>query len=616
MIPRKSIAFFMHDLAGGGVERMRLALAREFITRGYSVHLVVVSATGPLLKDVPAGVNIVDLASDRVSGVTLKFRRWVCQVRPAIVVSSLDHNNIVALLAFTLCRSTSRLIICQHNTLSSELRLGWRYRLVPMLYWLLKGMADGVVAVSNGVAEDLTNIAGIARNRITVIPNPVINYEAVPITGADVPHPWFKDTEVPVFVFAGRLVAQKDPLMLIDAFTRRLAFGPARLVILGDGVLRSDTLIAVENAGIRTSVLFTGFVKQPLQWIIHAEALLLTSRYEGFGNVIVEALACGTPVVSMDCPHGPSEILAGGRFGILVRPGDTDGFARAMMEGLRKRFPSDELRARGREFTVSHAADLHEKLFADVDSRLPPQVFGLTFSRDSATAIGARIANAAPSSINLIVTVNIDHIRHLKRAAFYRACANAYLVCADGWPIAAYAGIRCAAPWRRVTGCDILHAFMANEMLVKQKVFAILESATTARALETWLAAQGIDQNWSIEVAVQGFANDPTEQFRVARAIKASMAAVIIMTIGAPVSEVFIDLHRDVLPPCWVLCVGQALRVELGLVSRAPKAWRLLGLEWAWRCTKEPKRLPLRYLRDLLWFPLAIINDVLLAKES
>jgi N-acetylglucosaminyldiphosphoundecaprenol N-acetyl-beta-D-mannosaminyltransferase len=150
-------------------------------------------------------------------------------------------------------------------------------------------------------------------------------------------------------------------------------------------------------------------------------------------------------------------------------------------------------------------------------------------------------------------------------------------------------------------------------MSVKRKVYAIVESAKTARALEIWLIGQGIDRNWNIEVAITNFASDPAEQIRVARAIKASMAEVLVMTIGAPASEVFIDLHRDVLPPCWALCVGQALRVELGLVSRAPKAWRVLGLEWAWRCKKEPKRLPLRYLRDLVWFPRAIFNDIFVA---
>ena len=593
---------------------MRLALADEFDRRNHDVYLVVVNARGPLLSCVPSGVKIVNLDAHRTLAATLKLRRWISTVRPDVVISSLDHNNIVALMAFMFNGNISRLIICQHNALSSELRLGWRYRLVPYLYWLLQDVAGGIVAVSAGVADDLAFVSGIARRRITVVPNPVISSSNFVDSGGSKPHPWFADRAVPVFVFIGRLVPQKDPLMLIEAFIRRLARGPARLIVLGEGALQPAMIMAAQRAGALPHIFFAGFVAEPLQWLAHAHVLLLTSRYEGFGNVIVEALACGIPVISTDCPHGPSEILDGGTYGVLVKPGDAGAFALAMAGDLRARFPAEILRARGRSYTVSHSADHVEKLFIDCPHR-GAKAFGLTFCSDGPTIIGAQIARQSPSGVNLIVTPNVDHIRLFQQPAFFKACSAAHMVCADGWPIALYAGLRRATRWSRVTGCDILHAFMADEALPDRKVFAVLESAATARALKAWLSNRGI-KNWVIEVAVTNFADDLASQMRLANRIKTAMADVVIMTIGAPVSEIFIDTHRTDLPHCWALCVGQAMRVELGLVARAPKAWRVLGLEWAWRCIKEPKRLPLRYFRDLLWFPRAIFNDMRLVRES
>ncbi len=525
------------------------------------------------------------------------------------MISSLDHNNIASMVACMGAGPAVRLVICQHNALSAELALGWRYRIVPWLYWLLQRSADAIVAVSEGVAEDLAATAGLRREAISVIQNPVIERQRFAAC-APPPHPWFTDDGGPVFIFAGRLVPQKDPLALVTALAVRLGYGPARLIVLGDGPLRGAMADAADRAGIRSSILFAGFVAEPLPWMSHAHALLLPSRYEGFGNVIVEALACGTPVVAMDCPHGPAEILAHGKYGVLVPPGDTRAFGMAMCEDLRATFPADLLRARSQDFTVDRAARLHVALFDQWPPYAGRRAFGLGFARSNAAEIAARMATEIPGTTKLVVTPNVDHVRLLKDAAFNTAYGSADIVCADGWPVALYAALRRAAPWRRVTGCDILHALIAQQGTACRRVFAVVECQITARALRHWLLARGLDGNWSITVAERHFAQGQAAQRALAGAIAAIRPDIVILTLGAPVSEIFVYRYRDMMPPCWALCVGQALRVEIGVTKRAPRFWRWLGLEWAWRCVQEPSRLAPRYIRAAGWFPFAVMLDL------
>jgi N-acetylglucosaminyldiphosphoundecaprenol N-acetyl-beta-D-mannosaminyltransferase len=282
----------------------------------------------------------------------------------------------------------------------------------------------------------------------------------------------------------------------------------------------------------------------------------------------------------------------------------------AMCEDLRARFPADLLRARGQDFTVDRAAGLHVALFKKWPPYAGRRAFGLGFVRCSAVEIAARMATESPAAAMLVATPNVDHVRLLKDTSFRTAYGAAEIVCADGWPVALYAAWRRAAPWRRVTGCDILHALVAHPDTARRRVFAVVESHRTARSLHYWLRARGLDRNWSITVAEQALARDAAAQRALAGAIAALRPDILIMTLGAPVSEVFVHRHRDALPPCWALCVGQALRVEIGVTGRAPGFLRWLGLEWAWRCTQEPWRLAPRYIRAAGWFPWAVLLDL------
>jgi len=599
--PLPSVAFFMHDLSGGGVERMRLRLAAALAGRGHAVTLIVQSHRGALRSAVPASIELVDLATPRTWAAVGPLIAVLRERRPDILVSSLDHNNIAALCARIIVGGGTRVVICQHNALSVEATTDWRYRLVPVLYRVLARWADDIVAVSQGVANDLAASAGLHRSRINVIYNPVLNEPECEDTST-APHPWLTNQSVPTFLFVGRLVPQKDPLLLLRAFALRLQVGNARLIILGEGPLAYSLQQECFNLGISDAVHFAGFVQRPGLWMEHAAALVLPSRYEGFGNVIVEALAHGTPVIATDCPYGPSEILAGGRFGWLVPVGDKARLAAAMADDPRGSFPKYKLKRRARDFSIDASTNRHQMLFDRIERRRARPVFGLTFSRLTATQISKHIVSHAPAGVvRSVVSQNLDMLRLMReQPAFAEASRTASIVCADGFPVAIYARLRGAASGPRVTGCDVFHAFAATAADHRKKTLVVAESGRTAGKLREWARARDLFGLWDAVVAPEKLLDDPEAQIALAIRIAEHAPDILVMTLGAPTSEIFLHRYRAILPPCWALCCGQAVRVELGLARRAPPIIERINMEWAWRLAHEPRRLAPRYFRDAL----------------
>ena len=605
-----SVAFFMHDFSGGGVEAMRMNLAAALVALGYEVSIIVVNSSGPVKTRVPTSVKVIDLQSTSFLQTVVRLRRYVLNHHPDILISSLDHNNIAALCTRIQARPKTQIVICQHNALSEEVSLGWRYRLVPLCYWALQSYASAVVAVSDGVANDLIETAHLRRDRIRVIFNPVIDGRFLAQVAAPPPHPWLSQTDVPVFVFVGRLTLQKDPVALVLAFSQYLKTKPAKLILIGEGELREDINRLIQNEGLAAHVFLAGYVEEPACWISRATALVLTSRYEGFGNVLVEALACGTPVIATDCRHGPREILADGKYGTLVKVGDTCGLAQAMLSNPRRRYSPEFLRSRGELFTAIQAAKAHDVLFSQILRPSSQKVFSLDFARQTTAEVAEIVGSTHPSRALTIVTPNIDHIRLLRLKEFRTACLNAEMICADGWPVALFVKIRTGLPLRRVTGCDVLHGFLAGGFATQRRVAAVVESAKTAEALGRWLAEHSFDGKWTVHVAPNGLNTNTDAQDHLVQQLAAEQPEVLLLTLGAPVSEIFAFRHSAKLPPCWILCVGQALRVEIGIATRAPSTWQRLGLEWAWRVMNEPRRLSVRYLQDIAWFPCAMMLDI------
>lgn len=362
-----SAAIYIHDLSPGGVERQCLVLARELRGRGINVALIVHQLRGELLPLLPEGVPVINLQARRTLHDVVKLRRYLRKVRPDILMANVDHNNIAAALAKSLAGTTTRLVICQHNPISAGFHatVNWKHRLVPMCYRLLSRTVDHAVAVSNGIARELVHQAGLSPSKVSTIYNAVIGDEFEALSQAPVQHPWLAARDCPVFVTAGRLVEMKDHRNLLRAFALHHRRRKARLIILGAGPMMDELRDFAASLGIGDRVAFQGFVQNPLPYMRAADAFVLSSRSEGFGNVLVEALGCGTPVVSTDCPHGPADILARGEYGLLVPPRDPVALANALGQVLdeRERWPVEKLKQRAASFGYGSCADCYLRLF-------------------------------------------------------------------------------------------------------------------------------------------------------------------------------------------------------------------------------------------------------------
>ena len=225
--------------------------------------------------------------------------------------------------------------------------------------------ADVLVGISPDLSEGLSGITGIPAERIHTVYNPIVSTEVLRKAEAPSGHAWLDGSGRPVILAAGRLVEEKGFCILLSAFAMLLTRRRARLIVLGKGSQLSALLSQAEELGIREHVDFPGFVANPYSFMARADLFVLSSRVEGLPTVLVEAMACGCPVVSTDCPFGPAEVLEGGRLGELVPVGDARALADAMDLALNK--PPDPRPAPRRAgfFGVDRAVDRYEALLLD-----------------------------------------------------------------------------------------------------------------------------------------------------------------------------------------------------------------------------------------------------------
>ncbi len=332
---RTRIAIFAPSMAGGGAERGAVKLAEGLVRRGFGVDLVLATAEGPRLDEVPADVRVVDLGARRVVGSLPALVRYLRREKPQGLASVLDHANVVALWARKLGRYSGRVVVIEQNTLSEAARNGKsrRDRMMPRLVRRFYPWADYVVGVSEGVTEDLAQFVSLPAEKLRVISNPIVAPEIEELARAPVDHAWF-DGGGPVFVAAGRLRPQKDFPTLLRAFSLVRAKRPVRLLILGEGPERERLEALARELELSGDVSLPGATTNPYAYMARSTAFILSSRWEGLPTVLIEAMSCGAPVVATDCPSGPREILADGRFGALVPVGDVQALAAAMDDAL------------------------------------------------------------------------------------------------------------------------------------------------------------------------------------------------------------------------------------------------------------------------------------------
>ena len=361
----KKILILLPDLRGGGAERLHIHLANHWSSLGAKVDFALMSQRGELVTLIPKGSSIVDLGANRIRDVTLPLARYLKRARPDVVIAAMWPLTSVAVISWFLAGRPGRLYLSDHNQLSvSCLR---ELNISPLTLRVVMGLtyslATGLIAVSKGVKQDMCRLGGFADSRVRVIYNPTATGVPAHREPLDVRQALWGVGFDRHILSVGTLKAQKDHACLIKAFSLLPVSLNAKLTILGDGPLRAELAALVDSLGLLGRVALPGFSVDPYPWFRSADLFVLSSRWEGFGNVIVEALECGVPVVSTDCPSGPAEILADGRFGKLVPVDDPVALAAGIVEVLRHPVDRESLMERAKDFAVGTIADQYLAYF-------------------------------------------------------------------------------------------------------------------------------------------------------------------------------------------------------------------------------------------------------------
>jgi glycosyltransferase involved in cell wall biosynthesis len=373
---RLKIVFVINDLSGGGAEKLLQLIASFLADRGHEVSVVTLQ-TGNDAYDLAKSIQKLTLKPGlltrgvgRVAALPLQARRLnalLSNLQPDICVGNLPRANLALLM--TRWFGNQRPAIVTEHAITREAYRSSRVsdRVMRWLIGRFYAQADRVIAVSKAVQEGLAEFH-VNEDQVHVVHNAVC-LDTIRSLARQIPR-GFPESELPTIISVGRHAPEKDQETLIRAFARLLKRVPARLVLVGQGPRRQNLEALVVELGIADAVLFAGWQENPFCWMARSDLFVLSSRFEGFGNVIVEAMACGLPVISTDCQGGPREILRGGEDGILVPMGDVEALANAMTTVLL----DEEFRAglaqkaqcRAAAFDISQIGIQYEELLQSV----------------------------------------------------------------------------------------------------------------------------------------------------------------------------------------------------------------------------------------------------------
>ncbi len=361
----EELAVFLPSAAGGGVERAFADLVAFWRDQGCAVTVILADGRGPLREDFARGTRFVDLGVRRVSQAVLPLARLL-RVSPDLpLLSSMSHGNLAALVAARLLARHRGAVVVQEVARFALGREGgsrWRHRAVRALLPRLYRRADAVIAVSDGVADELAAVLSWPRERIHVVPNPLALARIAAAAAAPCPHPWLAEAGVPVVLGVGRLSPEKDFPTLLRAFALLRQKLAARLILLGDGPEADALRSLAARLAIADSVCFCGFVANPWAFMARTALVASSSLAEGFALVLAEAMACGANVVSVDSGGAVRALLPAATFGPLTPPGDAAGLAASIERRLARPLSPAQLRPWSRRFDIGLIAPLYSAL--------------------------------------------------------------------------------------------------------------------------------------------------------------------------------------------------------------------------------------------------------------
>lgn len=361
------IAFFYRELDQGGIQRMLIDCTNYFAQNGYDVSFVLMKRSDAYHQLLDKNIKIIYFESIKKTQLYRSFANILKREKFDVLYSATPALNIFSIVTKMLSGSKTKIIISEHNNTlvffkNMKLTLSkLTYLSIPLLY----RYADGIIAVSKGVGEGLKKIALLPEKKITVIHNPAYSPIIQEQLNQHPNHKWFSEGEIPIFITVGRLTEAKNHDLLLDALSLIVKDRPARLMIIGEGHLRPHLQNRINAMKLADYVNLVGFVVNPVSWINQSDVFVLSSNYEGFGIVIVEALAAGTTVVSTDCDYGPEEIL-GDRYGYLVPVGNATELANKMQFALDNPIDATLLKQRAHEFSVDNIMREYAEMFDSV----------------------------------------------------------------------------------------------------------------------------------------------------------------------------------------------------------------------------------------------------------
>tara|TARA_R110001583_G_scaffold184624_1_gene344093 strand:- start:1646 stop:2764 length:1119 start_codon:yes stop_codon:yes gene_type:complete len=331
------ISIVVHNLNGGGAEKMMVRLANALANLGEEVSLVLLTEGGINKSYVNEDVSLIELKSSRTAAALPNLRKYLKTNKPEKILAALTHVNVIAILACLSLGIQKKLFVSERNAFSLD-KYASNEALVRVAYfvapWLYRFHSNPVIAVSKGVAQDLVDTTIVNQASVTNAPNPVLDDDFLDKHYKSPTHPWLLNKTIPTLVATGRLAPQKGFDFLLTALKQVNEQIECRLVIFGEGELRKELEQQITRLKLNDKVSLPGYVTEPLNEMAAADLFVLSSRFEGSPNVLVEAMSTGVKVLATNCPHGPYEILKAGDIGFITETESADAISHSIIKAL------------------------------------------------------------------------------------------------------------------------------------------------------------------------------------------------------------------------------------------------------------------------------------------
>ncbi len=367
----KKILFVTLDLGGGGAERVLAHLLKNLDRGKFQPAVVVLKKDAPSYE-VPEDVDVKYIRKTKALDffrLAFSLARLIREERPSAIISFLNYTNYLTAFAKMLSGSKVPHLLNERTTISEDMKVQRFSRIKKRLIRHVYPKADRVIAVSKGVMEDLCLNYGVPQDKCSVIYNSPDLEDIKNKAGSAIDHPWFNKYTMPVVTACGRLGPEKNYPMLLKSMVRVLERTDIRLAIIGDGLMRGELESLAKELGIQDNVAFLGFQPNPYKYMARSSIFVLSSNFEGFPNVLLEAMSCGVPSVSTRCPSGPGEIITDRLNGLLVPPGDEEALAMAILElagnASMRRELGENGRKRAGDFAMDKMVTEYEKVFLE-----------------------------------------------------------------------------------------------------------------------------------------------------------------------------------------------------------------------------------------------------------